>query len=109
MHQIFESQCNPDLRVEAFRDKEAVNLLISGYGHMTSVKLEKEDAEALARAVLGIPDLPAFEWDAVVADMRAEAAHEELTRARQAKAAACSCGQGDHPAHALLPTHASVA
>jgi hypothetical protein len=65
--------------------------------------MEKEDAEALARAILGIPDLPAFDWDAVVAGVKAEAAHEELTRARQAKAAACSCGQGAHPAHALLP------
>jgi hypothetical protein len=89
MEQIFRSECSetitttvtawPNGRFEfAVSTRDGCQLFLT-------FDLAKEDAEAMARAILGIPELPVFNWEQCCADMRAQVALEALDVARDAK------------------------
>jgi hypothetical protein len=79
MEQIFESECDPEARTSVFRNTVGrVVVIIYAGGVSFTNSLEREDAEAMARAILGIPDPPFIDWDYCAAAMRAQAEIEVL-------------------------------
>jgi hypothetical protein len=82
MEEFFESQCNPDLKVTAYHratPDDGISIVVSPpmSGTTFAFIIVKEDAESMARAILGIPDMPTFDWDAMVAEARVELAGVE--------------------------------
>jgi hypothetical protein len=88
MHQIFESECNPDARVtvKQWPDRD-VKVHVEGNAECLEFGMVREDAEAMARAILGIPDLPFFDWDGMVAECRQAVELERYHRALEAPVA----------------------
>jgi hypothetical protein len=80
MDQFFQSECNEDTLTRAYR-RPTGDIIITAWCHGLAGRLflVKEDAEALALAILGLPDRPLSTWAeaprpaAEAADLMAEA------------------------------------
>jgi len=85
MELIFESECSEAVEVRAYRVAEGVWIGATCGPITQDLTMIREDAEAMARAILGIPHPSVFDWESAVADMRAQAALEAIDRARESR------------------------
>ncbi len=88
---IFASQCSDEGRVFVTRYDDGIAIMVVSagtfFGMTTNFGMVREDAEAMARAILGIPNMCAFDWDRTRAEIIAEIAHADMEAARDRKIA----------------------